>query len=299
MSWTERVFFMKNLFHLGNLSVQEIMCILDQAKEFKQGMVYEELKGKKIANLFFEPSTRTQYSFIVAEENLGILPTNFNVESSSVKKGESLYDTVKTFEMIGYDGIVIRHPATNYYKELENINIPIISGGDGIGNHPTQSLLDLMTILEEFKKFEGLKIAFIGDIMHSRVAHTNIHIMRRLGMEVFTSGPFELDDFSSDYIDYETAIKTMDILMFLRVQYERHGVDVTFSKEKYHESYGLTEERVKKMKPNAIIMHPAPYNRGVELSDYSVECEKSRIMKQMQNGVYIRMAVLKRAFEKE
>ncbi|QVK21647.1 aspartate carbamoyltransferase catalytic subunit [Mycoplasmatota bacterium] len=287
---------MKNLFKLSELSIEEIHSILDEAEGFANGKTWDGVKGKKIANLFFEPSTRTHYSFIVAEQNLGIVDTNFNTEASSVKKGETLYDTLKTFEMIGFDGLVVRHPANNYFKQLDGINIPIMSGGDGTGNHPTQSLLDLLTIKQEFGSFEGLKIAIVGDIRHSRVAHTNIEVMKRLGMNVFVSGPKEFDDRSADYLEFEEVIKEMDIIMLLRVQYERHGYNMTLSKEEYHAEYGITMERVNQMKDEAIIMHPAPYNRGTEIADEVVECSKSRIMKQMANGVYTRMAVIKRAF---
>lgn len=290
---------MKNLFTLDDLSEQEIHHILQEAETFKKGKTYDKLVGKKAANLFFEPSTRTHYSFVAAQQKFGMQVTNFNVEKSSIKKGESLYDTVKTFEMLGFDCLVIRHPQTNYFLELDNVSIPILSGGDGTGSHPTQSLLDLMTIKEEFKQFKGLKIAFIGDIMHSRVAHTNIKVMKRLGLECYVVDPFGLGAVEEKSIDIEEAIKEMDILMFLRIQFERHGYDLSVNPQTYHKEYGMTKERVQAMKDHAIIMHPAPYNRGVELSDYAVECEKSRIMKQMENGVYIRMAVLKEVFNHE
>lgn len=289
---------MKNLLSLSKLSVKEIMDILEVAEDFSKGYTYSGLAGKKVINLFFEPSTRTHYSFNAAEQNLGMIVTNFNVISSSVKKGESIYDTIKTLDCMGYDAMVIRHPNNNYYDELiGRINAPILNGGDGTGNHPTQSLLDLMTIKQEFGSFDGLKIAIVGDVAHSRVAHTNINIMERLGMEVYISGPSEFDDGSGDYIDFEEAIEHMDIIMLLRVQHERHSDDIDLCVKEYHQKFGLTEERVSKMKEHAIIMHPAPFNRGVEIADEVVECEKSRIFKQMENGVYTRMAVLKRAFE--
>ncbi len=287
-----------NLFKLSDLSVAEINEILAEASEFKNGKKWDGVEGKKVANIFYEPSTRTHYSFISAEQNLGMEVTNFNVATSSVKKGESLYDTLKTFEMVGFDALVVRHPANNYFLQLDGINIPMMSGGDGTGNHPTQSLLDLLTIKEEFGQFEGLKIAIVGDIRHSRVAHTNIEVMKRLGMEVYISGPKEFDDQSAKHIDFNTAIDEMDIIMLLRVQYERHGYAMTLSVEEYHETFGMTEARVNQMKEKAIIMHPAPYNRGTEISDYAVECYKSRIMQQMANGVFTRMAVIKRAFTK-
>ncbi|XMB72977.1 aspartate carbamoyltransferase catalytic subunit [Mycoplasmatota bacterium WC30] len=288
---------MKNLFSLRDLSVLDMHKILDEAEAFKSGKEFNELAGKKVANLFFEASTRTHYSFIAAEQNLGMNNTNFNSEASSIKKGESLYDTVKTFESIGFDALVIRHPQNSYFNQLKGVNIPILNGGDGTGNHPTQSLLDLMTIREEFGKFEGLKCTIIGDIRHSRVAHTNIEVMKRLGMEVYISGPTEFDDGTGEYIDLDKALREMDVIMLLRVQYERHGYEIQLSKEEYLKNYGLTMEKVEMMKPTAIIMHPAPFNRKTEIDDDVVECEKSRIFKQMTNGVYVRMAVIKRGFE--
>ncbi|MBU1019714.1 MAG: aspartate carbamoyltransferase catalytic subunit [Firmicutes bacterium] len=288
---------MKNLFSLKELSVLDINRIIDEAIEFKNGKEYTDLKGRKVANLFFENSTRTHYSFIVAEQNLGMVDTNFNASASSVNKGESLYDTIKTFEGLGFDGLVIRHPQNNYFTQLTNIKIPIMNGGDGTGNHPTQSLLDLMTIREEFGSFEGLKVAIVGDIRHSRVAHTNIDVMRRLKMEVYVSGPKEFDDGSSEYRNLNEVISEMDVIMLLRVQYERHGYEIQLSKEEYLRDYGMTKEKVDLMKEKAIIMHPAPFNRKTEIDDDVVECEKSRIFKQMTNGVFVRMAVLKRAFE--
>ena len=282
---------MKGLVTLKQLSVKQIVELIDFSISLKRGLSVS-YPSKKFATLFFEPSTRTHYSFISAMHNLDIKVIDFNASGSSLSKGESLYDTVKTFEAIGCDGVVIRHSQDEYFKELENINIPIINGGDGKANHPTQSLLDLMTIYEEYGKFEGLKCCIIGDIAHSRVAHTNIEVMERLGMEVYISGPEEFNDGSAEYITVDEAIKTCDVIMLLRVQFERHTEKMGMSVEEYHKTYGLTMERVNQMKEHAIIMHPAPVNRGVELADEVVECEKSRIVKQMTNGVYIRMGVI-------
>ncbi|AIO19528.1 Aspartate carbamoyltransferase [Candidatus Izimaplasma bacterium HR1] len=290
---------MKNLFSLEELSVLDITEIIESAVEFKNGKDYKELQGKKVVNLFFENSTRTHYSFIAAEQNLGMIDTNFNAASSSVKKGESLYDTIRTFEALGFDSMVIRHPQNNYFKQLDGINVPLMNGGDGTGNHPTQSLLDLMTIYEEYGKFKDLKIAIVGDIRHSRVAHTNIKVMERLGMKVYITGPKEFDDGSGEHIEFNQAIEEMDIIMLLRVQYERHGYEIQLSKEEYLADYGLTMDKVAKMKDHAIIMHPAPFNRKTEIDDDVVECYKSRIFKQMTNGVYTRMAVLKWVFDYE
>ncbi len=287
---------MKDLLSLRTLSNEEIMNILNEALEFKKGKEFS-LKNKIIANLFFESSTRTQYSFNVAQEKLDMKVINFNPTVSSLNKGESFYDTVKTFESFGIDAVVIRHSKDRYYDDLKRLKCPIINGGDGKGDHPTQSLLDLMTIYEEFKHFEGLKICIVGDIKHSRVAHTNFEIMNRLKMECYTSGPIEYKEDGYNYIDFNTCISEMDIIMLLRVQNERHSEDekLRMSNDEYLERYGLTMEKVKKMKPNSIIMHPAPFNRGVEISDDVVECEKSRIFTQINNGVYVRMSVIKRS----
>ena len=288
---------MKHLLQLSTLSTNEIMNILNDAMALSNGETFCSYNDKIVANLFFEPSTRTQYSFNVAEEKLGCKVISFNAAASSLQKGESFYDTVKTFESFGIDAVVIRSKQDEYYKELVgHINIPILNAGDGVKDHPTQSLLDLLTIYQEFGKFEGLKIAIVGDVKHSRVAHTNIEVMERLGMTCYISGPEEYRDEEYQYIPFDQAVEEMDIIMLLRVQHERHAEEMSLTKEEYHTRYGLTMERVNKMKPHAIIMHPAPFNRMVEIADDVVECEKSRIFKQVNNGVYVRMAVLKRAF---
>lgn len=287
-----------NILNLDNFSVEEINEILDLAEEFKNGKEVD-YKGKKvISNLFFEPSTRTHYSFDMAALRLGFRTQNFDAGNSSLKKGESLYDTVKTFESFGTDAIVIRHVDNEYYKQLEGIKAPILNAGDGTGNHPSQSLLDLLTIRQEFGKFEGLKVVIVGDIKHSRVAHTNFKVMKKLGMEVYTSGPLEYKEEGYNYIELEEILDKVDVVMLLRVQHERHQTEMQETKEEYHKMYGLNRERVARMKENAIIMHPAPFNRGVEIADDVVECEKSRIFKQVQNGVYVRMAMIYMALEK-
>lgn len=287
---------LKGLLTLKDLSVEKIMDLLSYSLKLKTGyqVSYE---NKRFVTLFFENSTRTHYSFIMAMKKLGIDVIDCNTSVSSTQKGESLYDTVKTFESIGVDGVVIRHSQDEYFKELDGINIPVFNGGDGKSNHPTQSLLDLMTIYEEYGKFEGLKCCIVGDISHSRVAHTNIEIMQRLGMDVYISGPEEYNDGSAKYLSLDEAIETCDVIMLLRVQFERHTESMKITKEDYHKQYGLTMEKVNKMKENAIIMHPAPFNRGLEIADEVVECEKSRIYKQMTNGVYVRMAAISMALD--
>ena len=287
---------LKGLLTLKALSINSIMDIISYSLEIKNGLSVS-YSNKRFATLFFENSTRTHYSFIMAMRKLGIDVIDCNVAVSSVQKGESLYDTIKTFEAIGVDGVVVRHSQDEYFNSLEGINIPVFNGGDGKSNHPTQSLLDLMTIYEEYGKFEGLKCCIIGDISHSRVAHTNIEVMERLGMEVYISGPEEYNDGSAKYLDLDTALKTMDVIMLLRVQFERHNEEMSISKEEYHAKYGITKDRVKMMKENAIILHPAPFNRGIEIADEVVECSKSRIFKQMTNGVYVRMAAISRVLD--
>ena len=207
---------MKNLLKLSDLSVEEIKEILDDAQAFKEGAAYPKAKDKIVANLFFEPSTRTHYSFVSAEMKLGCQVINFEVATSSMNKGESFYDTVKTFESFGIDALVIRSNENEYYKQLvDHIHVPILNAGDGTKDHPTQSLLDLLTIRQEFGSFEGLKIAIVGDIKHSRVAHTNIEVMERLGMECYVSGPEEFKEEGYRYIDLDEAVENMDVLMLL------------------------------------------------------------------------------------
>lgn len=288
---------MKHLTNLKELSVEEIARILDKARMFKEGR-RRSFSGKIMGNLFFEPSTRTQNSFIMAEKKLGIQDINLNPETSSLKKGESLYDTVKTFEAIGVDALVIRAKENEYYKDLVGkVRIPILNGGDGSGDHPTQSLLDLMTIREEFTSFSGLKVLIMGDIRYSRVAKTNIEIMKRLGMEINLFAPEGLRDEAYTYLYENIDFSKYDIIMLLRVQHERHPEHLKISREEYLERFGLNMEKYKMMKDKAIIMHPAPFNRGWEIDSDLVECEKSRIFKQMENGVFVRMAVIERALE--
>ena len=287
---------MNGLLTLKELSTDKIIEIIKYAIELKNGLKVS-YPDKKMAAMFFENSTRTHYSFIKAMLNLDIKVIDFNAGVSSVNKGETLYDTVRTMEALELDGVVIRHSKDEYFKELENIKMPIFNGGDGKTNHPTQSLLDLMTIYEEFGHFEGLKCCIIGDISHSRVAHTNIEVMERLGMDVYISGPEEYNDNSARYINIDKAIEECDVIMLLRVQFERHSEAMSITKEEYNIRYGLNMNRVNKMKEKAIIMHPAPVNRGVEIADDVVECAKSRIIKQMTNGVYIRMAAISQVLD--
>ena len=287
---------MRNFLTLDDLSEKEILNLVKDALLFKKNEMECDLKGKIIANMFFESSTRTQYSFNTAEEKLGMKVITFNPATSSLNKGESFYDTVKTFESFGIDGMVIRHTNNEYYKELKNIKSVLINAGDGTGNHPSQSLLDLVTIYEQFNKFDNLNIAIVGDILHSRVAHGNLKVMERLGMNTYISGPKEFMDNSSKFIPFKDAITEMDIIMLLRIQRERNAFK-SMSDSEYLENYGLTMDKVNAMKKDAIIMHPAPFNRNVEIADDVVECPKSKIFTQMNNGVYARCSILNHCFK--
>ncbi|QKS71501.1 aspartate carbamoyltransferase catalytic subunit [Paenalkalicoccus suaedae] len=273
---------MKHFLTLDDFSVREIEELLNLAEQDLT------LKGT-VANLFFEPSTRTKYSFEMAQYKLGLHPFDFTESQSSTQKGETLYDTVKTLEAIGVDAVVIRHPQNAFYQELSGITIPIINAGDGTGNHPSQTLLDLLTIKQEFGHFQGLDIVIAGDISHSRVAHSTSRALLRLGANVTFVGPQE---WGGSGVSMDDATRRADVVMLLRVQTERHQIKKLFTKEDYHTAFGLTVKREKRMQDHAIIMHPAPVNRDVEIASELVECERSRIFKQMQNGVLARKAIM-------
>ena len=291
---------LKHLLTAEALTDREVMGLIRRAGEFKQGAKWHPEERQYFAtNLFFENSTRTHKSFEVAEKKLGLEVIEFEASRSSVQKGETLYDTVLTMSAIGVDVAVIRHGKENYCDELiqsKTIQCSIINGGDGSGQHPTQCLLDLMTIYEEFGGFEGLKVAIVGDITHSRVAKSNMQLLNRLGAEIYFSGPEEWYDHQFDvygqYVPLDEIVEKVDVMMLLRVQHERHDGKESFSKEGYHLEYGLTNERATRLQKHAIIMHPAPVNRDVELADELVESLQSRIVAQMSNGVFMRMAIL-------
>lgn len=288
---------------ITELTTKKIQDLIAEAQNFADGQTLKTVDEVFVANLFFEDSTRTRTSFNIAERKLGLEVVPFDITSSSVTKGENLYDTVKTLESLGVDLVVIRHSQPKFYDELKKISIPVINGGDGTGNHPTQSLLDLMTIYQEFGKFEGLNIGIVGDVKHSRVANSNAEALRKLGARVYFSGPENWFDegtiINGTYLGIDELVKTVDVVMLLRIQHERHGEKMKMTPEKYHKNFGLTVAREKEMKKGAIIMHPAPVNRGVEIDDGLVECDRSRIFKQMENGVFMRMAILKDALEKQ
>ena len=286
---------MKHLLDLKSLSNEDIYHILEEAEAFQTGRRWTPEWQTFVANLFFEPSTRTRFSFEVAEKKLGLETLHFSAEQSSVQKGESLYDTVRTLEEIGADVVIIRHKEESFYTSfVDTLSIPLINAGDGCGNHPTQSLLDLYTIYQEFGTIKGMNVAIVGDIKHSRVARSNTEVLKRLGANVYISGPeYWYEAEFGEYIELDEAVEKVDVLMMLRIQHERHTDKVHLTKRDYHEQYGLTIEREKRMKKMSIIMHPAPVNRDVEIASELVESPKSRIFQQVNNGVYVRMAVLK------
>lgn len=291
---------LKHLVTMESLTNEEVMGLIERGIALKQGQA-PKIPSKQtfVSNLFFESSTRTHKAFDMAERKLGLDVVEFDASTSSVNKGETLYDTILTMAAIGVDVCVIRHPEVDYYQSLidaPSITCSIVNGGDGSGQHPSQSLLDLMTIYEEFGRFEGLKILIAGDIRHSRVAKSNMQILKRLGAELYFSGPIEWYDEAFDvygrHVPLDEVVAELDVMMLLRVQHERHGASQGFMKREYNELYGLTQERYERLKETAIVMHPAPVNRDVEIADHLVEADQSRIVRQMQNGVFVRMAIL-------
>ncbi|SER04632.1 aspartate carbamoyltransferase [Gracilibacillus ureilyticus] len=286
---------MKHFVTMQDLSEQEIYQLIRKADHISQNGA-KPLNGQYFAaNLFFEPSTRTKMSFVVAQRRLGIEVLDFMTEVSSVTKGESIYDTARTFESIGANVLVLRHSEENIARKLaEAIQTPVINAGDGTGEHPTQSLLDLVTIYQEFQQFKGLKVVIAGDIKHSRVARSNAIALSTLGCKIYLTGMDSWKDESLDfpYITMDEAVEMADVLMLLRIQHERHQDHLSLDQNSYLQTYGLTIDREKRMKKHAVILHPAPVNRGVEIDSRLVECDRSRIFKQMKNGVAARMAVM-------
>lgn len=291
----------KHFLGLKGMSAAEIRSILDRAAYWEQYpvKVTEQAKGRFVANLFFENSTRTRFSFELAQKRLGAEVLNFSSAESSVQKGESIYDTVRTLESMGIDAGVIRLKPTGVLQELaEKIKVPLINAGDGNNEHPTQALLDLYTMRKHFGEIKGLTVAIIGDILHSRVARSNLWGLQTMGAKVQFCAPDNMQApelrTHAEYVSLERALQA-DVVMMLRVQLERHEKGMIKSAEEYREQYGLTVERMGQMAPHAIIMHPAPVNRNVEIDDELVEHEKSKIFTQIGHGVPIRMAVIERA----
>lgn len=294
----------KDLLGIKDLSKEEILEVLDTAKEMKKilnGEKYSQiLKGKTVVTIFFEPSTRTRLSFEMAAKYLGAHYGNIEVATSSVAKGESLIDTIRTVEMMKADVIITRHNMSGApHLMAKYTDASIINAGDGINEHPTQALLDMMTIREKKKSFEGLKVAIIGDIMHSRVARSNIWGLKKMGAEVRVAGPSTLMPPQIEkmgvktYYNVEEAIKDADVVMGLRIQLERQKSGLFPSIDEYREYFGINKERMKLAKADAILMHPGPINRNVELTSEAANDKYSVIEEQVTNGVAVRMALLK------
>jgi len=296
----------KHLISLAELSEKEILDILERAvfwasqKDHELPESLKSLSKPIVCNLFFEPSTRTRFSFEVAAKKLNLHVLNFDYKSSSAQKGETFYDTIRTLESMGVGIAIVRSSEEYLLSEIADKikTTSLINAGAGMSEHPTQALLDMLTIKEEFGSFKGLKVSIIGDVKHSRVARSSLHALHRFGAKVSLCGPdiFIPDNsafpFKMDVLDLETALNSADIVMLLRIQNERHNISLGH----YREQFGLTSSRVQLMQPHARIMHPAPFNRGVEIDDELVESERSLIFKQVANGVAVRMAVLERAF---
>ncbi len=298
------LFKSKDLLGIKDLTPKEINFILDTASGFKDVLARDikkvpPLRGKTVVSLFFEPSTRTRTSFALAAKRLSADVVNFSVNTSSVVKGETLKDTALTIQSLGADFIVIRHASSGVPHFLSNIlNVSIVNAGDGSNEHPTQALLDLFTIRSHKKKIKGLTVAIIGDIAHSRVAKSNIYGLTKLGAKVRvicppTLMPAEVDKLGVDvFHSIERGIKNADVIMTLRLQLERQIKGFLPSFEEYFKLYGLTTERLKLAKNDAIVMHPGPMNRGVEIESEVADGHQSVILEQVTNGIAVRMAVL-------
>lgn len=286
---------MNHFVSMKDMSEEEIIGLLNVASDIETYGITPFDQQLFAANLFFEPSTRTKMSFVVAEKRLGLDILDFNVETSSLQKGESVYDTAKTLEAIGANILVVRHPLDNQVQQLANaLSTPIINAGDGAGEHPTQCLLDLYTMYQEFQSFKGLNVLIVGDVVHSRVARSNAYALKTLGANVYLSSKTEWKDSTLEfpYIDLDQGIEMCDVVMLLRIQLERHKVSKSVDKTNYLNHFGLTKAREQRMRDSAIILHPAPVNRGVEIDDCLVESDRSRIFQQMKNGVTTRIAIL-------
>ncbi len=294
----------KDLVSLASLSPDEIMLILETTDSFKEVSGREikkvpALRGKTVVNLFFEPSTRTRTSFELAAKRLSADVINFSPSSSSVVKGETLLDTARNIEAMQADIIVLRHPAAGAAETLaRGVKSSVINGGDGWHEHPTQALLDLFTLRERKLEFKGLRVAIVGDIAHSRVARSNIYALTKLGAEVRVVGPPTMIPACLDRLgvricyDLDEGLRGADVIMMLRLQLERQGRALFPTIREYSRLYGLTPERVKLAEPGALIMHPGPINRGVEIAPEVADSLSSVILEQVANGVAVRMGIL-------
>ena len=294
----------KDLLSIEELSKEEIEFIFKTAESFKEVSTRQikkvpVLRGKTVANLFFEASTRTRASFEIAAKRLSADTLNFQSGGSSTSKGESLRDTARNIEAMEVDTIVMRHPSSGSAEYLaRNLKTGVINAGDGIHEHPTQGLLDIFTIREKKKEIKGLHVCLIGDILHSRVARSNLWGLKKLGAHVTVCGPPTLIPKKIESLgvevsyDLDSIIEKQDVLNILRIQLERQQGAFFPSLREYAAEYGISNERMKKAKKDVVIMHPGPINRGVELSAEVADGAQSVILDQVTNGVAVRMAVL-------
>ncbi|HEY7336879.1 MAG TPA: aspartate carbamoyltransferase catalytic subunit [Bryobacteraceae bacterium] len=297
----------QGLLGIEGLEREEIQAILDRARDFQprgeHGVrKYDLLRGRMVVNLFFEASTRTRTSFEIAAKRLGADTVSISAQASSVSKGESLVDTLNTLAAMHPDAIIMRHAASGAPHFLQRyLDTPIINAGDGTHEHPTQALLDARTILDRGAQLEGLRVAIIGDIAHSRVARSNVHLLSKYGADIVLCGPAsllprELADIASGVTlttDMNEAIRGADVIMMLRVQLERQH-EAAFPASEYFQFYGLRLEHLRLAKPEVIVMHPGPINRGREIASEVADSQRSVILTQVENGIAVRMAVLER-----
>lgn len=294
----------KHLLGIKELTSEDIYHVLDTASGFKDVLMRDikkvpPLRGKTVVSLFFEPSTRTRTSFALAGKRLSADVVNFSVSSSSVVKGETILDTALTIQALGADLVIIRHASSGVPHYLSKfLNISVVNAGDGSNEHPTQALLDMFTIQSYKKDIKGLEVAIIGDIAHSRVAKSNIYALIKLGAKVRvicppTLMPAELDKVGVDvFHSIDEGLKGADVVMALRLQLERQTKGYLPSLKEYFNLYGLTRERLKLANKDAIVMHPGPMNRGVEIASDVADGPQSVILEQVTNGIAVRMAVL-------
>ena len=294
----------KHLLGLEGYPAKDIQTIIETAFNFREVLdrpikKVPSLQGVTIVNLFFENSTRTRISFELAQKRLSADTVNFSASSSSLKKGESFKDTAQNIEAMKIDAVVMRHPTPGAAKHLTNfIDSVIINAGDGTHEHPTQAILDMMSLHEKFGKLKGLKVAIIGDILHSRVALSNIHGLKTMGAEVILCGPpnlvpDHLKELEVTYSkDVDEVIEWADALNVLRIQKERMGRGLVPSTREYRSFFGITSERIKRHKKEIVIMHPGPMNRGVEIDGEVADSDQAIILDQVLNGVASRMSIL-------
>jgi aspartate carbamoyltransferase catalytic subunit len=290
----------RSLLDVDDLSPAELVAVLDRAVAFREALPPRDLlAGVPVLNLFFEASTRTATSFTLAEQRVGADVISFAPGASSLGKGETIADTALTLYGIGVRVIVVRHQESGFARRLADVfEGHVINAGDGTHAHPTQALLDLMTLRQEFNRFDGLRVAIVGDILHSRVARSNIVGMRAMGIDVTLVGPPTLlpREFGAGGVrierDFDAVLAHVDAVMMLRIQRERITGGLLASLDDYTQRYQLNRARLRSLGGSAMILHPGPYNRGVELTDDVLDDPRSRYVAQVHNGVFVRMAVL-------